>query len=153
MQNLEVLSLIIHCFSTFFMTGLIWQIQVNHYPSFSYVESSQFSQFQHFHMRSITYVVMPVMLMEVFFGVLITFHLAEKFKAYQHYLFLNLALLILIWLSTWFFSVPAHNKLINRKDQKIIDRLVQTNWPRTILWTVRSFILLYLLTQLLISGQ
>jgi hypothetical protein len=50
----------------------------------------------------------------------------------------NLFMVVLIFLNTFFLNVPIHRKLLSRKDIKLIDQLVMSNWPRTLLWTIRS---------------
>ncbi|HET8864256.1 MAG TPA: hypothetical protein VFM80_01080 [Gracilimonas sp.] len=53
---------------------------------------------------------------------------------------------ILIWAATGLFSIPAHSKLEDHKNEAAINTLVSTNWIRTILWTIKSgisFCLLY----------
>jgi hypothetical protein len=57
-------------------------------------------------------------------------------------------LVVLIWISTAFFSVPAHSKLESGKDEHAIDRLVSTNWIRTVLWTLKSGLSFYLLLRI-----
>ena len=49
--------------------------------------------------------------------------------------------MVLIWLSTFTLSVPLHNRLSKAYDSKAISNLINSNWPRTILWTTRSLIL------------
>ena len=59
----------VYSFISFSLVGLIWTIQVVHYPSFSYVDNDHYIDFQHFHMRAITYIVMPLMLFELAFEI------------------------------------------------------------------------------------
>ena len=51
--------------STLFMVGLIWFVQIVHYPLFAGVGADQFSQYEQQHQQLTTYVVMPVMLLEL----------------------------------------------------------------------------------------
>ena len=43
----------------------------------------------------------------------------------------------LIWLSTFVIQVPLHQELTKKKENKLIQRLINTNWIRTILWSVK----------------
>lgn len=52
------------------------------------------------------------------------------------------ASLLLIWASTFFLSVPLHTKLLTEFEPSVIQKLITTNWPRTILWSLRSLTLL-----------
>ncbi len=47
---------------------------------------------------------------------------------------------VLIWLATFILSVPCHRQLQKSgKDLSTINRLVATNWIRTILWSLLFF--------------
>lgn len=138
------LIFLINTFASFFMTGLIWIVQLVHYPSFHYVGEDNFKAFQLHHVNSIDKIVIPVMVAEL----ATSFGLAWA----DGFLSLNAIgfyLVILIWASTGLFSVPAHTKLESSKDDQAIKKLVSTNWFRTILWSLKSGLSLYLLYHLL----
>ncbi|MBX7104011.1 MAG: hypothetical protein K1X57_08010 [Gemmataceae bacterium] len=122
-----------------FMTGLIWFVQVAHYPLFSLAERIRFREFSEAHQRRTTWVVMPVMLAELVTAALLILHSRtnpERVSAGFAF-----ALLVGIWLSTALWQVPAHQKLLQGFDELTHRWLVRSNWVRTILWTVRSAIL------------
>lgn len=126
------------------MTGLIWPIQVLHYPSFRYVEDNKFKEFELFHTRSISYIVMPIMLLELFSGLYLVYLM--KTNLYM----VNVIFNVTIFITTFFLSVPRHQKLQSiGKDAKTINSLILTNWPRTFLWSFRSVLLLYLLLNMI----
>ncbi len=58
---------------------------------------------------------------------------------------LGFYLVLLIWISTFLLSVPNHAKLAKGKDDTHINRLINTNWIRTVLWTVKAGLSLYIL--------
>jgi len=121
------------------MTGLIWVIQLVHYPSFKYVSDAEFAEFAKFHASRISYLVIPLMIGELTTAF---FLLNHSWGAY------NLFSIVLIWLSTFFLSVPCHNKLQQGKDDLQINRLVLSNWPRTVLWSTRSGLFIWYLLKL-----
>ena len=129
--------LLLHFASTLFMTGVIWLVQLVHYPSFQYVKSEEFQKFCQFHQSSITWVVAPMMVFELLTGLYLVLSPLASPKLY-----LGLALIFLLWLSTFFLSVPLHTKLLYGPNPDVIRNLVWTNWPRTLLWTARSLLLL-----------
>ena len=132
--------LILHSFSTFFMAGLIWLVQLVHYPGFKFVNGGEFINFENFHTSRISFIVIPAMFFELITGTILV--LSHQ----KNTLFLTaMGLLLLIWLSTFFLSVPLHSKLSLGKNLESIDALVKTNWPRTILWTLRCGILSYII--------
>ena len=134
------LALILHIFGTFFLTGLIWVIQLVHYPAFRFVEASQFISFEKLHTHRISLIVIPLMFTELLSGIYLVF--SREAPLYLKYSF---ALVILIWASTFFLSVPLHTKLSLGKNLDTINKLIATNWPRTVLWTLRSSIIIFLI--------
>lgn len=126
------------------MTGLIWIVQLVHYPSFQYVGTDIFRAFQLHHVNSIDKIVIPVMVIELStsFGLAWT----DGFLSLNA---MGFYIVILIWISTGILSVPAHTKLESSKDDKAIQKLIFTNWFRTVLWTLKSGLNLFLLNQLI----
>lgn len=128
---------LVHLVLTAFMTGLIWLVQLVHYPTFHYVQHDRFQSFENFHSTSISYIVMPAMLAELgTAGWLLWIYGGAWLWL------LNFMALVVIWGSTFLLSVPCHNQLMHGYDHAVVDRLLRTNWPRTILWTVRTTMLL-----------
>ena len=131
-MNPSHLCFIFHFASCAFMSGLIWTIQVLHYPAFSQVQESNFAEFHRLHSKNITFIVGPVMCLELFTGAFLVFKNQDSVL-----LILNFVCLLAIWLSTFFLSVPLHNELGKKQNLDLIRKLVLTNWPRTVLWTFR----------------
>ena len=59
------------------LTGLIWTIQIVHYPLFEQVGEDRFVRYHERHMRRITWVAGPLMLIEAGSAALL-FHLGER---------------------------------------------------------------------------
>lgn len=124
------------------MTGLIWTIQILHYPAFLQIDERNFLVFHTRHSNNITFIVAPVMLIELLTaGLLIWNFQSEKI------FWINGVMLILIWLATALLSVPLHQKLTFGKDHHHIQRLVITNWPRTFLWSARLALITFFLVR------
>jgi hypothetical protein len=123
--------------SAFLLTGVIWTIQIVHYPSFHYIDKLSFTNFHHFHERRISIIVMPLMLIEL------TTSTALYINNMSSIVFaLNLLIVVLIWCSTFFVQVPIHSILSHKKDKKLIEKLVNTNWIRTFLWSMRMLLII-----------
>jgi len=139
-KNLVIANLLVAAI----LTGLIWTVQVVHYPSFRHVGANHFIEFQHRHMRNISYLVVPLMLIEVFLAVYLQIQSTERFMG------LGVAsangLLLLIWVVTFAISSPIHGQLATQGfDDALINKLVNTNWIRTLAWTFRTGILVIML--------
>jgi hypothetical protein len=50
----------------------------------------------------------------------------------------------LVWLSTAFVQVPLHARLSAGFDTRAHRRLVATNWVRTLSWTARGLLALWM---------
>jgi hypothetical protein len=90
------------------------------------------------HTQAITPLVAPLMLIEIFLAFTNLFQ--KNYKPIYSYL--GILLLVLIWACTAFVSVPIHNELILGKNVGLINKLILTNWIRTISWTLRLGIFL-----------
>lgn len=129
-----------HIFSCFFMTGLIWLIQLIHYPAMCHIKRESFSVFHSFHSQRITFIVGPIMTLE--FATAASIFFQQNLNTWSA---LNLTGVLIIWGSTAFLSVPAHNKLAQDYNEQTLQNLVNSNWIRTLTWTLRSVLLLYVL--------
>ena len=125
--------LIIHLIATSVMVGVIWIIQLVHYPSFHFIELNKYTTFQRFHMSRISYVVIPAMLTELLTLILIIISMDQV----DPIILASALLLIVIWLMTAVFFSGMHQKLTLGYDQAIVEKLVKLNWGRTLLWTLR----------------
>ena len=123
---------------TLYMVGLIWFVQVVHYPLMASVGEQGYAAYQQAHMRLTTWVVGPPMLMEA--GTALGLVLLVPMGVQLSLAWRAFSILILIWIVTALFSVPAHQRLLQNFDSKAHRRLVQTNWLRTLGWTLRAII-------------
>ncbi len=136
------MALWIHAWSTFAMTGLIWFVQIVHYPLMEAYERRWFSEHARRHARLTGYVAIPIMTLELFTGIYL---LATLLKV--NLVTLGLMLIVLIWISTFAVQVPLHAKLQSKYDPGTLRQLIFSNWVRTWLWTLRSvFLLVFLIS-------
>lgn len=133
--------------TTWFMVGLIWLIQMVHYPLFASVGVEQFSDYSERHQFLITFIVGPVMAAELITAIVLAFYPVTPEVGI--WFRIGLGLLVMIWISTALIQVPQHGKLTNGFDLATVQALVRGNWIRTIAWTLRGFILLVVLGKLI----
>ena len=130
-----------HAVATFFMVGLIWFVQVVHYPLFAFIPESGYVAYQERHMARTGWVVGLPMLTEAATAFLLLF--APGVNGWVTWA--GLGLLIGVWGVTALCSVPAHTRLMEGFDEKAHRRLVSTNWLRTIGWSLRGVCAVWLL--------
>tara|TARA_R110002094_G_scaffold63403_14_gene73762 strand:- start:259 stop:690 length:432 start_codon:yes stop_codon:yes gene_type:complete len=133
----------LHAATTLAMVGLIWFVQVVHYPLFAHVDEAAFRSYAAQHVRRTGFVVAPLMLIECATATWLAIQPATGTAVLSY---IGFGLLLLAWLSTALLQVPCHRRLEHGKDLATIQRLVATNWIRTVAWTGRGIIALGLLT-------
>jgi hypothetical protein len=126
-----------------FLTGLIWFVQIVHYPGFLKIPASHFISFHNSHMQTTSWVVAAPMLLELIASVILLLYSFPGNAQTTNYI--SFACVLAIWVVTFFVSVPLHNQLVNGWKQELIQRLVTTNWIRTWAWTIRTVMLGYML--------
>ena len=134
----------IHVFTTLAMTGIIWFVQIVHYPLFQKVGSNNFVDYETAHTRLTGQVVMPLMLGELITGIILSMYSNQPHLL--PLLYAGLGLIAINWLVTFLFFVPMHRSLSREFSLEICRRLISLNWLRTLIWSLRSIIVLtYLL--------
>jgi len=135
--------LVLHCFATWFLVGLIWMVQVVHYPLFAKVGQTEFVGYVAAHANLITLVVSPLMLLELLTAIALLALWPPSLPIWVGWL--GLALLCVVWITTAFVSVPLHAKLAAGFDPQAHALLVGTNWVRTLAWSARGLLLAWAL--------
>ena len=133
--------LIVHAAATLFMTGLIWFVQIVHYPLMSRVGSDALRT-----LRGGPHAAHRLGRRAADAGRRSDRDL-DRFEnpcgAGGLAGMVGLALLGLIWLSTAALQVPQHRLLALRFEPSAHRRLVATNWIRVAAWSARSALVLY----------
>ena len=120
------------------MTVIIILVQRVIYPQFHHAKNLR--TYAQEHVKRISPIVMPVMLLEFFTLVILWFNTAT----YSNFLiFLITLLLLAIWIVTFFLMLPLHNRITQGED--CISDLIVRNYYRTGLWLVKTGLLVYML--------
>jgi hypothetical protein len=133
--TLAVVSLV----ASALLTGLIWLVQLVQYPLLAKVGTEAFRIYHTLHSLRISWIVVPLMLLEVLLAVALVAR--GRGLAPGWWLVVTSALLALIWLSTFGLQVPCHRRLAEGFDLATWQRLVATNWIRTAAWSARTTLL------------
>jgi hypothetical protein len=134
-------SLLLACLaSTLFMTGLIWFVQVVHYPLFGRVGPAAFGPYHAEHARRTTWVVVVPMVAELVTSALLTAY--RPAGTPPALAWAGLAAAALAWASTALVQVPLHGRLSGGFDPGAHRELVLSNAARAAAWTAHAAILL-----------
>jgi hypothetical protein len=125
------------------MCGLIWFVQVVHYPLFA-SESAGSTGYALENQRRTAWVVVPFMLVEMAAAALIALdppHGIGRGAAVG-----GVMLILAIWASTAFVQVPLHARLAREGHAAdTVGSLVRGNWFRTVAWTARAVLAIWML--------
>lgn len=146
-MNWSLSILLANVVATLFVLGLIWMVQVVHYPLFDDVGQENYLSYQQRHQTNITYIVGPVMLIELLTAIALAWHPIDGVS--KPLVYVGIALVVLVWLSTAFIQVPCHEKLVKGFDPAAYNWLVNSNWIRTIAWTARGVLVTWMMVQVL----
>jgi hypothetical protein len=128
--------LLLQAASTFGMTAVIWFVQLVQYPSFVRVDAAHFPDFHAFHSTRITYIVAPLMITEALSSLLLVWRPYRFMEPWE--VWFGLGLVLLLWASTALLQVPMHQRLGAGFDESAWRFLCNSNWVRTIGWSLRA---------------
>lgn len=134
------LALLVGLASTLGMVGLIWFVQVVHYPLFARVGASGFALYEAEHSALTTWVVAPFMLAELGSALYLAARPPQGVPAI--WVWLGVVLCGVVWAATASLSVPQHSILAAGFDARAWRMLVLTNWVRTLAWSARGILML-----------
>jgi hypothetical protein len=126
------------------MTGLIWFVQIVHYPLFARVTGAGERAYAAEHQRRTAWVVIPFMLVEGLTAAAVA--AAPPPGIPRGLAIAGFVLVLLVWASTAAVQMPLHGRL-GREGHvpALVATLVRSNWPRTILWTARALLAAWML--------
>ena len=124
-----------HLVATWALVGLIWTIQIVHYPLFAQVGREAFPEYHRRHTRCITWIVAPLMAVELISGIALALEDSSGILRW------SLGLLGFNWVSTACIQIPLHNRLEKGFEARAHAWLVRSNWGRTLAWSGRAFLL------------
>ncbi len=115
----------------FGMVVVLWLVQLIIYPSFLRCELIALVDWHRSYTARVAWVIIPLMFTQLPLVAWITWQQGGGYN------YAALGALVVCWLLTFGVSVPLHRR-IDRGDTSAstVERLIQTNWPRTFLWTL-----------------
>ena len=132
-----------HAAATLFMVGMIWTVQILHYPLFAHVGTQRFVAYEQAHSTRITAVIAVPWAIE---GLTTLVLLLAPPPGVPRWLTIVGAVVAAIpVVVTIASSIPAHRILGDGYDAEAHARLVGTNWLRTAGWTAHGVVAMWIL--------
>lgn len=142
-MKIDFFILLFCLFFTLYNVGVIWVLQLNHYPLYKKVGRSEFKDYLTAHNQRIT---LPIVLpgIAAFIGSLL-FLWQRPLEIPTWSVVLLVALNAAILISTIFIQGPAHNALArDGYSENLVRKIILTNWLRTAAWTIGGILLLWM---------
>ena len=143
------LILLANFVATCLMTGVIWFVQWVHYPLLAKVPVDRAVETAINHQRRTGQVLAIPMAVEGFTTLGLLIIRPESVPIFWPWF--GAVLLAVALGSTVFVSVPLHAKMATNPTADVGQRLVVTNWPRTIAWSLRAVVCSVMISQVLQS--
>lgn len=141
------LVLVLGAGATWTMVGVIWFVQVVHYPLLGTIGADRAPEVGSRHQSLTAYVVGPPMAVEGVTTLVLLVAAPDGVAAALPWL---AAVLLAVALgATVTLSVPRHRRMLDAPGPDIGVGLVATNWVRTAAWTGRGVLLVVMLLQAL----
>tara|TARA_Y100000816_G_scaffold288488_1_gene273149 strand:+ start:1332 stop:1757 length:426 start_codon:yes stop_codon:yes gene_type:complete len=121
-----------------YLLGVIIMTQFITYPTFLIIDKNSFNKYHRKYVNIISIIVAPAMVLEIT-SLIVLVYLSKDFLLVK-----SLILLLCIWLTTFIIMVPSHNILSRKNDSKEIKKLININWVRTFLWSVKLIVMLFI---------
>jgi hypothetical protein len=129
---------VLNAVATWAMVGVIWIVQLVHYPLLALVGHDRSMEVAVRHQRAISFVVGPPMAVE---GITTLALLGTRPDSVPVWLPWAGAVSLAVALGcTVLLSVPRHARMAANPDPVVGAELVRTNWPRTVAWTAHGLI-------------
>lgn len=129
------------------MAGVIWFVQWVHYPLLAKVPVDRAVETATEHQRRTGQVLAIPMAVEGFTTLGLLIIRPESVQIFWPWF--GAVLLAVALGSTVFVSVPLHAKMATNPTADVGRRLVVTNWPRTIAWSLRAVVCFVMILQVL----
>jgi hypothetical protein len=129
---------VVHAAATWAMVGLIWFVQLVHYPLFAAVGPEQFASYEAQHTRRTTRVVAAFVPVELLTAAWIAFDPPGGIA--PSLAWTGAVLAALLWAVTITVQVRHHGRLSAGFDPATWRALVRGNWLRTAMWSTRGVI-------------
>lgn len=140
MSPLIVFALIIQLISSGAILGVLWYLQLVHYPLLKKVKDN-FTAYETLSVRKILFFMTPWIILDVLVNVILALNLSSGFAGII--MGIILALSIFTWLMTFFFQIDIQQELLSGFSLKSLKSVIRSSLIRTIIWSFKVALLVY----------
>jgi hypothetical protein len=137
---------VVHAAAAWFMVGMIWTIHLVHYPLFADVGEATYEAFQSEHVERIgTLLLVPWAVEGAMVLALLWFACVAGRRDLRIPALVGAVAMAAVLAISAFWSAPAHGDLADGFDAAVHDRLMTANLIRTLAWTVRGAVAVWVI--------
>ena len=129
------------------MFSASWIMQLIDYPLFKFVGKKAFKKFKKERSKRVMILASFFLVLELITGILLIWIKPIGISSVQ--VWIGLSLIIIIWITTWTIEVPQHKILEAEFNEKTQNILLKANWIRTVIYSLRVVIIIWMLNSLL----
>ncbi|MDA0371984.1 MAG: hypothetical protein O3C62_10905 [Actinomycetota bacterium] len=130
---------LVHLIATWFMVGLIWTIHFVHYPLFAEVGDATYLAFQAAHVDRIgKLLLLPWATEGITVAMILLVAITNRDRRLLTPAVIGALAMGVVLVVSGFWSAPAHGELADGFDPAVHDRLMTADLVRTLAWTVRG---------------
>lgn len=144
---MAITVVLINACSSLYLTGIIWYVQIAHYPLFPITGKELFGLYETSLITRTAVATAPIMVLELVGGIWLLFVEVPEISFTLR--IVGFVLIALLWLITGFVQLPLHANLTMGFNERLFQLVITTNWIRVILWSTRTAVVVMMLTRLL----
>jgi len=145
---METIFLLFNLISTLLIAGILWFVQLVHYPLFNEIPAKNMVNYGYYHMQKISGIINLLFIVDfitiVFLLLLVNSDLSATLMV------INISIFLFIVFLTRITFLPIHQQLSKNPNSTLIAKLINLNWIRTLVWSLKVIFLLIIFIEILI---
>ncbi len=137
-----VITFLIQIITSFSLLGITWFMQLIHFPLLNNIKEG-FTQYERSHLKRAACFTGPLLVIDLVTSILLVAF--EGSSILVRLATANLVFNIIYWLWTFVYQLQQHQKLSVGFSKSTIHKLILSNWFRTLVWTLKSATLIWML--------
>jgi len=145
---METFFLLINLLSTILIAGILWFVQLVHYPLFNEIPAKNFINYGYYHSRKVSGIIKPLFIVDFTTLILLLILLGSNLST--NLMIVNVTIFIITIVLTQIIFIPIHQKLSKSPNSQTISQLIRLNWIRTLIWSLKVVFMLIIIYETLI---
>jgi len=145
---METIFLLFNLTSTLLIAGVLWFVQLVHYPLFNEIPAKNMVNYGYYHIQKISGIINLLFIVD--FTTIVFLLLLVNSDLSATLMIINIAIFGFIVILTRITFLPIHQKLSKNPNSFLISKLINLNWIRTLVWSLKVVFMLIIFVEILI---